>query len=87
MELVPTKGASRVHPPAATEYAFVAGKQTLELLQRFSQLLPIPCANEALELALLLMTTYEVRSNTRKCLEKLITNVRELGCHLGRAAS
>ncbi|KAF8722322.1 hypothetical protein AX14_009900 [Amanita brunnescens Koide BX004] len=59
MELVPTKGASRVHPPAATEYAFVAGKQTLELLQRFSQLLPVPCANEALELALLLMTTYE----------------------------
>ena len=58
--MMPAKGGSRVHPPAATEYAFAAGKQTLEILQRFSHSLPIPCANEALELALFLLTTYEV---------------------------
>ena len=81
-----TTGVSHVHPPAATEYAFEAGKQTLEILQRFSNMLPIPCANEALELALLLMTTYEV-SGTRKCLEKSVANVIALGCHIDRAAS
>ncbi|KAF8346318.1 hypothetical protein F5887DRAFT_1061292 [Amanita rubescens] len=43
-KLVPAKGGSR---------------QTLEILQRFSQSLPIPCANEALELALFLLTTHE----------------------------
>jgi hypothetical protein len=80
-------GISHVDPPAATEYAFEAGKQTLEILQRFANMLPIPCANEALELALLLMTTYEVRSNIRKFLEKSVTNVMDLGSHRGRAAS
>ena len=49
-EVVPSSGA----------YAFEAGKQTIQILQRFGNLLPVPCANEALELALLLMTTYEV---------------------------
>ena len=82
----PAKGGPQVYPPVATEYAFAVGKQTLEILQRFSKSLPIPCANLALELSLSLMTTYEVRSDIRKCLEKLSTNVRELGCHPGRAA-
>ena len=77
------EGGSQVAPPTAAEYTFAAGKQTLEILQRFSQSLPIPCANEALELALLLMTTYEVRSDT---LERLSANVSELGCYRGRAA-
>lgn len=64
---------SQVHPPDATEYAFEIGKKTLEILQMFSQLLPIPCANEVLDLALFLMKTYEVRADSRKWLEKLLT--------------
>ncbi|KAG8825968.1 hypothetical protein FRC18_010178 [Serendipita sp. 400] len=48
-----------VEPPSAGTYAFEAGKQTIEVLQRFSNALPIPCANEVLEVALHLMTTYE----------------------------
>ena len=71
LQLAPGKGGLHVRPPAANDYALAAGKQTLQILQRFSNMLPIPCANEALELALLLMTTYEVRTGTHKCLEKL----------------
>ncbi|KAG8757146.1 hypothetical protein FRC14_002326 [Serendipita sp. 396] len=48
-----------VEPPSAGTYAFEAGKQTIEVLQRFANMLPVPCANEVLEVALLLMTTYE----------------------------
>ncbi|KAG9020650.1 hypothetical protein FS842_007155, partial [Serendipita sp. 407] len=48
-----------VEPPSATTYAFEAGRQTIEVLQRFANALPVPCANEVLEIALLLMTTYE----------------------------
>ncbi|KAF8702318.1 hypothetical protein AX14_014442 [Amanita brunnescens Koide BX004] len=59
LQLAPGKGGLHVRPPAANDYALAAGKQTLQILQRFSNMLPIPCANEALELALLLMTTYE----------------------------
>jgi hypothetical protein len=47
--------------PSSGAYAFEASKQTIQILQRFGNLLPVPCANEALELALLLMTAYEVR--------------------------
>ncbi|KAG8812302.1 hypothetical protein FRC18_003014 [Serendipita sp. 400] len=48
-----------VEPPSTGAYAFEAGKQTIEVLQRFANMLPVPCANEVLEVALLLMTTYE----------------------------
>ena len=47
--------------PSSGAYVFEASKQTIQILRRFGNLLPVPCANEALELALLLMTTYEVR--------------------------
>ncbi|KAG8820666.1 hypothetical protein FRC19_008683 [Serendipita sp. 401] len=48
-----------VEPPSASTYAFEAGKQTVEVLQRFTNMLPVPCANEVLEVALILMTAYE----------------------------
>ncbi|KAG8840125.1 hypothetical protein FRB91_006527, partial [Serendipita sp. 411] len=48
-----------IEPPTSEAYAFEAGKNTIEILKRFSNLLPVPCANEVLEVALLLMTTYE----------------------------
>ncbi|KAG8835043.1 hypothetical protein FRC17_005665 [Serendipita sp. 399] len=48
-----------VETPSAMFYAFSAGKQTIEVLQKFANSLPVPCANEALQVALLMMTTYE----------------------------
>jgi hypothetical protein len=47
--------------PSSSAFAFEAGKQRIQVLQRFGNMLP--CANEDLELALLLMTTYEVKSS------------------------
>ncbi|KAG8815877.1 hypothetical protein FRC19_000707 [Serendipita sp. 401] len=46
-------------PPSAGTYAFKAGRQAIEILQKFANALPVPCANEVLEIALLLMNTYE----------------------------
>ncbi|KAG8818483.1 hypothetical protein FRC19_010609 [Serendipita sp. 401] len=56
---VSERTSASVEPPSAGTYAFEAGKQTIEVLQRFANMLPVPCANEVLEVALLLMTTYE----------------------------
>ncbi|KAG8781488.1 hypothetical protein FRC20_008670 [Serendipita sp. 405] len=48
-----------VEPLSAGTYAFEDGRQTIEILQKFANALPVPCANEVLEIALLLMNTYE----------------------------
>ncbi|KAG8805159.1 hypothetical protein FRC18_006822, partial [Serendipita sp. 400] len=48
-----------VEPPSAGTYAFEAGRQKIEILQKFTNALPVPCANEVLEIALLLMNTSE----------------------------
>jgi hypothetical protein len=45
----------------AGTYAFEATKHTIEVLQKFADALPIPCANQVLQIGLLLLTTYEVR--------------------------
>jgi hypothetical protein len=47
--------------PTAGTYAFEASKQTIEVIQKFGDALPIPCANQVLQIGLLLLTTYEVR--------------------------
>lgn len=43
------------------DYTFEASKQTIEILQKFGDILPVPCANQVLEIGLALLTTYEVR--------------------------
>ncbi|KAG8835033.1 hypothetical protein FRC17_005655 [Serendipita sp. 399] len=76
-----------VQPPTAGAYAFEAGKQTVELLQRFANALPIPCANEVLEVALLLMNTYEASSTAKapgfKDVTILEEQVKELNNRIG----
>lgn len=46
--------------PTTGDYAFEASKQTIEILQKFGDALPLPGANQVLEIGLLILTTYEV---------------------------
>lgn len=53
---------SRQVTPTTGAYAFEASQQTIQILQKFADALPVPCANQVLGLGLMILTTYEVGS-------------------------
>jgi hypothetical protein len=69
-----------------TAGAFEASKHTVEVLQKFADTLPIPCANQVLQIGLLLLPTYEVRSpETLFTVGILLTSIVNTGSHLDRS--
>lgn len=64
----PIKGSQQAVPTAG-EYAFEVSKQTIEVLQGFVGLIPLPCVDVVLKASLLLLTTYEVHLRLQHMLD------------------